>query len=203
MNDDNDNLFQTMAKLIAAGIDPASREEEIWQRYGETVAVLILDSSGFSRVSKSHGIVHFLARLMRIRETATSIFESHHSKNIHFEADNVFAVFPSVNDAIAGAMEIQEQIYAADLMLTDTERYQVGIGIGYGRMLYSETLEGYYSDEMNSASKLGENIANGGETLLTEAAYKTAESSLVSQFSRRTVEVGGLNLSYYEHRFNP
>jgi len=203
MIQENDNLFQTMAKLIAAGIDPVSREEEIWQRYGETVAVLILDSSGFSRVSESHGIVHFLARLMRIRETATSIFESHHSKNIHFEADNVFAVFPSVNDAIASALEIQEQIYAAEIMLTDTERYQVGIGIGYGQMLYSETLEGYFAEEMNAASKLGEDTANGGETLLTEAAYKSAESSLVSRFTRRTVEVGGMNLNYYEHQFNP
>ena len=39
MTKKNDNLFQTMAELIAAGVDPVSREEEIWQRYGETVAV--------------------------------------------------------------------------------------------------------------------------------------------------------------------
>ena len=140
---------------------------------------------------------------MRIRETATSIFESHHSKDIHFEADNVFAVFPSVDDAITSAMEIQQQIYAAEIMLTDTERYQVCIGIGYGQMLYSETLEGYFAEEMNSASKLGEDTANGGETLLTEAAYKNAKSSLTSQFSQRTIEVGGVNLNYYEHQFNP
>ena len=75
---DHENLFQTMAALIEAGDDPVNHEEAIWSRYGETVAALILDSTGFSRVTESHGIVHFLARLMQLREIAKPIFEGTH-----------------------------------------------------------------------------------------------------------------------------
>ena len=44
-------------------------------------------------------------------------------------------------------------------MLSDSERMRVSIGIGYGDLLYSETLEGYFGEEMNYASKLGEDLA--------------------------------------------
>ena len=54
---EKENLFQSMSRFIESGIDPVSRHEEIWERYGETVAVLVLDSSGFSRVTESHGII--------------------------------------------------------------------------------------------------------------------------------------------------
>jgi adenylate cyclase len=63
-----ENLFQSMSRFIESGIDPVSKHAEIWERYGETVAVLILDSSGFSRVTESHGIIHFLSRLMLLRD---------------------------------------------------------------------------------------------------------------------------------------
>jgi class 3 adenylate cyclase len=85
------------------------------------------------------------------------------------------------------------------IMLTANEPFRVCIGIGHGAMLYSETLEGYFAKEMNFASKLGEDTANGCETLLTESAYELATPALQAHFTPAHTGVSGLDLNYYRH----
>jgi len=200
---ENMNLFQNMAALLEKGIDPTSCEEQLWSRYGETVATLILDTTGFSRTTESHGIVHFLSRLMQLRALCKPIFERHNSKRFHFEADNGFAIFDHIDDALESAKAVHEAIYAAGLMLTDDERFRVSIGLGYGKMLFSETLEGYFSEEMNFASKLGEDIADGDEILITKNAYAHANQKLLAGFTESQSCISGLDLCYYRHQFSP
>jgi adenylate cyclase len=203
MLEQNMNLFQNMAALIEKGIDPTSCEELLWNRYGETVATLVLDTTGFSRVTESHGIVHFLSRLMQLRALCQPIFEQHNSKRFHFHADNGFAIFPNIDDAIKSATAVHEAVYTAGLLLTNEERFRVSIGLGYGKMLYSETLEGYFSEEMNFASKLGEDIAAGDETLITKNAYNNADKNLLGDFSESETCISGLDLRYYRQLFSP
>lgn len=203
MPQEDENLFQSMSRLIDSGIDPVERSADIWERYGETVAALILDSSGFSRVTESHGIIHFLSRLMLLRNICQPLFNHHNCKRLHFEADNAFAIFDSVEDAIASARELHQKVYEARLMLTETERFRVSMGIGYGKMLFSETLEGYFSEEMNFASKLGEDIARGDETRLTESAYNRARPDSVAGFEAQTINVSGVSLNHYLLKFEP
>jgi class 3 adenylate cyclase len=200
---DEENLFDCMSRFIAAGIDPVSRHDEIWRRYGKTAAVLVVDSSGFSRVTKSHGIIHFLSRLMLLRKIAESIFDAHRCTGLHFDADNAFAYFDNVDDAVASALELHRSIYESRLMLTENERFRVSIGIGYGKMLYSETLEGYFSEEMNYASKLGEDLGVGDETRLTLNAYVNAQPQLIKAFRPEQAVWSGVTLSHYRHVFLP
>lgn len=200
---DDDNLFQYMSRLLESGIDPVSREADIHSRFGDTVAVLVLDSSGFSRVTESHGIVHFLSRLMLLRNLVTPIFDAHQCKQLNFAADDAFAFFDEVDQAIACAHALHTALHQSGLMLTEDERFQVSIGIGYGDMLYSETLEGYFSQEMNFASKLGEDLAVSNETRLTVNAYRNAQPQLVRGFSVQHVEMSGVVLTHYRHLFEP
>ena len=201
MNQESDNLFQYLESLIDRDIDPVKYEESIWKRYGKTVSVMVLDSSGFSRVSEKYGILHFLSRLMLMRRVVKPIIEQNGSIEFHFEADNVFAVFEHPDQAISTALACHQAIYDNDLMITEVEQFQVCIGIGFGPMLYSETLEGYYGEEMNLASKLGEDTADGGETLITEAAYAAASDDVVSMFQKREANVSGVAFPYYIRQF--
>ncbi len=203
MPNEEENLFQRMSKLLESGIEPVSQHRELWQRYGETVAVLVLDSSGFSRVTESHGIIHFLSRLMLLREVTEPLFNTHGARQLRFEADNAFAVFDNVDDAITAALALHEKIYSSRLMLTEEERFSVSIGIGYGEMLFSETLEGYFSKEMNFASKLSEDLGEGDETLITNSAWQHAERSLVDAFTPAETAISGVSLKHYRHRFVP
>ncbi|HEX3308885.1 MAG TPA: hypothetical protein VHS32_21760, partial [Streptosporangiaceae bacterium] len=44
----------------------AEIDAEIWQRFGRTQAVLVLDMCGFSRLTMRYGITHFLAMIRRL-----------------------------------------------------------------------------------------------------------------------------------------
>lgn len=196
------NLFEHLGELIASDIDPVERAAEIFDRYGQTVSVMILDSSGFSRISEEHGILYFLTRLVMMRQIVGPILETYHDRDFKFEADNVYAVFDHPDDAIRAALAAHEAVQKAKLMLTENEPFRVCIGIGYGKMLYSETLEGYFGEEMNLASKLGEDIAEGGETLLTVAAYENADRELVKSFEKLSLSISGIVAKYYRQQFN-
>ena len=197
MTGDHQNLFMLIHDLLTQGVDPVEREAEVWDRYGETVAVMVLDSTGFSRVSESHGILHFLSKLVMIRNIVEPVVARHAHCSLKFEADNVFAAFKSPDDAIKAAGAIHEAVAKEQVMLTEEEPFKVCIGIGYGRMLHSKSIEGYFGEEMNLASKLGEDTANGGETLITHNTWKHAAAELVTDFERRQVRVSGLDVGYY------
>jgi adenylate cyclase len=201
MDLDNKNLFQHLESSIEQGLDPIDCEDQVWQRYGQTVSVMVLDSSGFSRVSEEHGILHFLSRLMLMRRTVKPIIEANNPITFNFEADNVFVAFEYPDEAIRTAVMCHEALFENNVMLTEIEPFEVCIGIGYGPMLYSETLEGYFGEEMNLASKLGEDTADGGETLITERAYTSASANLVTLFEKRTTSVSGLAFPYYRQQF--
>jgi len=197
---DEKNLFQTLAELLELDIDPNVHRDEIWLRYGRECAVMVLDSSGFTRVSERRGIIYYLARLVLMRKLVAPVLEENGSREFHFQADNIFATFDSPDAAIRAAEAAHRAVRDNGLMLTDVEPFRICIGIGFGRLLYSETLEGYFGEEMNFASKLGEDIAEGGETLLTERTWNAASEDVRKGYEHLHVLVSGMDLPYYRHR---
>ena len=189
------NLFDTLREMHAQDVDPLDQKDQIYSTFAETVAVLILDSTGFSRVSEDKGILHFLSRMVRMRDQVGPVIEAQGAISVKYSADNLFVVFRDPDFAVESAFAANAVIRDSGLMLTDDEPYQVCIGVGYGEMLYSETLEGYVGPEMNLASKLGEDTAEGGEILVT--AYSKASGSWKSQFAERTLKMAGLEAKYY------
>ena len=194
------NLFNYLRELLDGDSHPLEHQDEIWQRFGRTVAVMILDSTGFSRTTEQHGIVHFLTQLMEAREIIEPVCNAGNCHALRFEADNVYAAFDHPNEAIATAFGIHEAVKSGGLMLNDDEPFRVCIGIGYGKLLWSETLEGYFGGEINLASKLGEDTATGGETLLSENAYRHADPGLVAEFSKSSLCISGIEATYYRLR---
>lgn len=70
-------------------------------------------------------------------------------------ADNVVAIFPTVEAAIEAARELQDHQFAS-------------VGIGWGEVLIEPG--DVWGDEVNRTAKLGEDAAEPGEILLTAAA---------------------------------
>ncbi|MBP20158.1 MAG: hypothetical protein CMQ21_14880 [Gammaproteobacteria bacterium] len=162
---------------------------------------MILDSSGFSRISEEHGIVHFLTRLVMMRQIVEPILDAYNNIDFKFEADNVYGVFEHPDDAIRVALDAHAAVRENKLMLTESEPFKVCAGIGYGNLLYSETMEGYFGEELTLASKLGEDTADGGETLLTTSAYESADRELVKSFTQASLSISGIEVTYYQHQF--
>jgi adenylate cyclase len=166
-------------------------ETEIHQAFAQPVAVMILDMSGFSRTTTAQGIVPTLARIQAMNEATQPIVE-HHGKLVKFEADNVFAVFPDARSAVQAAIAIFQRLRQDNI--------QVGIGIGYGDTLLIEEGNYYandlYGEQVNLAAKLGEDLAEPDELLLTEAAFQQI-SPPFGNWKKIDLAVSGLQLQAY------
>ena len=149
----------------------AEVDREIWATFGETHAVWVLDMCGFSRLTMRYGITHFLAMIHRLHGIVRPLIGRHLGRTVKTEADNVFAVFSRVEAAVAAARDVQEHLATANAFLPADWDLHASIGIGYGEVLMISDDADFYGNELNLASKLGEDIAEAGEILLTEAAH--------------------------------
>src|SRR3954451_2956891 len=60
---------------------------EIERRFRRPLALLALDSSGFSRSVRASGIIHFLALLERLGEVVRPLVARHGGRMLYTEAD--------------------------------------------------------------------------------------------------------------------
>ncbi len=192
-------LFRAINRARRSGRDLKDAEARLWEKHGTTCAVLVLDSTGFTRATRARGIVQFLATFLHMRERVGPIFEARGCLSWRSAADNLFAEFAAPDAAIEAALAAHHAVDRARLRLGPGEPYRVCIGIGYGRLL-SAGEQGVYGDEMNLACKLGEDLAEGGETLLTESAWRRLKRRKSIVFERRESVVSGTSIACYAAR---
>jgi class 3 adenylate cyclase len=167
-----DDAAELWRLLDARNEHPESLGEidgEIWRRFGRTRAVLVLDMCGFSRLTMRYGITHFLAMIRRLVTIVRPVIANAGGQIVKTEADNVYATFDDVPQALAAARAIQHSLDAANTFLPEDWDLHAGIGIGYGPLLLIGDHD-LYGSEMNVASKLGEDVAGRGEVLLSVGA---------------------------------
>lgn len=167
-------------------------DAEIRETFGETHAVMVMDMSGFSRMTIKHGIIHFLAMIHRMNQIVTPTVEEYDGAIVKFEADNVFAIFPTVEQAVEACIDTIKRLDAANTMLPDYLDMHGKFGIGYGEVLIFQD-EDLYGSEVNLASKLGEDLASRNDILLTEAAFTQLEAGK-REYEEIEMEVSGLHL---------
>jgi adenylate cyclase len=194
-----DDAAELARLLDARNEHPESLAEidaEIWQRFGRTCAVLVLDMCGFSRLTMRYGITHFLAMIRRLGIIVRPVIDAAGGRVVKAEADNVFATFDDVPPALAAARAIQRQLDTANTFLPEDWDLHAGIGIGYGPMLL---IDGHdlFGSEMNLASKLGEDVAGRGEILLSAGAHeRVADTTDVIEIM---LELSNLTLQAYRY----
>src|SRR5947209_1576283 len=179
----------------------AEIDARIRKVFGETLAVFVMDMSGFSRQTLRYGIIHFLAQIHRMHSIATPVVEGHGGEVIKYEADNIFAVFPEVEQAVEAALELDRALELADTMLPEEYDMHGEFGIGFGEILVMEN-EDIFGSEVNLASKLGEDLASRGEILLTESAHKRVEQGR-HEFERLQMSISGIELVVYKVKKGP
>jgi class 3 adenylate cyclase len=173
----------------------ASIDAQIVDHFEAQRAILVLDMCGFSRLTIRHGIIHYLAMIRRMQTSVLPLLTVGRGKLVKTEADNVFVTFASVPDALRTAHKIQATLQRANAVLPADWDVHVGIGIGFGPLLMIGD-DDVFGSEMNLASKLGEDLAEAGDVLLTEAAYARAGASKRS-FVKKTATMGRLRFAYH------
>jgi class 3 adenylate cyclase len=190
-----------LKKLLKEYNEYPERGQEIEARIDEEfckpVAIMVIDSCGFSRSVRQHGIVNYLARLERLERLIAPMIESHNGRVLRVEADNIFALFPDSDSAVRCAAEVQRSVEIANEPLPAASEIYIAIGVGYGNLLLIDDNDAY-GDEMNIACKLGEDLAERGEILLTVTAHKMLSDPSQWQFEDYFATVSGLDLNAHK-----
>lgn len=179
-----------------AEIDAAIREQ-----FEDEQAILVLDMCGFSRLTMKHGIIHYLALIRRMQAVALPRIAKARGNLLKTEADNVFAIFADVPQAVRASEAIIAELTLQNRGLPADWDVHVSIGIGYGPLLMVGEHDAF-GNEMNLASKLGEDLAAAGDIFLSEGAWARMGARKRS-FVPRTARVSGMRLKYYSARKRP
>jgi class 3 adenylate cyclase len=196
---DESPICATIRAAEAEGLRGQALDQRVWERHGTTCAMLALDSSGMTRISRSLGIVHFLARYLQMRDVAEGVLARHGFRGWRSFADNLFAEFDATDTALAVALEIHAGLKQRGVMLNEGEPYRVCIGIGHARVLDNGPL-GVMGDEMNLVAKLAEDIAEGGDTLLTDAAHRSLRAPAGTAFESCRHTISRVEIVYHRVR---
>lgn len=162
-----DRLERLIAERLQPHSDKALIDKRIWDLFGSTRAVMFTDLSGFSRNVAKFGITHFLQTIYESVRIFVPLIEDTDGILLKDEADSLLVIFPTADHALACAIKMQETTKAHNIGVVPEEQILLCIGMGYGRMLQVGE-EDVFGDEVNAASKLGEDRATSGEILVTE-----------------------------------
>ncbi len=175
-------------------------EKTIWDRFGCERAVLVVDMSGFSRLSQMHGIVHYLSMIYRMQGAARPMVENHGGIVVKFEADNCFAVFPDTLSAVRAAIALNRKLQQDNRAVPDALQIYIACGIDYGEILLIDGAD-IFGTAMNRASKLGEDIASAGQILVTQDAYATVPEATPltvtpDEFNISGIQIGAVSVQW-------
>ena len=160
--------MQTFFNVVATfGEEPSAlvRDEigsKIWETYGTSKAVLIIDMAGFSYTAQQYGFIHFLSMIDTMQKHSKPIIESFSGEVVKYEADNCYCVFDKTADAIDAANELLTFFTVHNRQKEPSFAIKLSFGIAYGEVLLINGEE-LYGNSVNIASKLGEDIASAGE----------------------------------------
>ena len=187
-------MSRLQEKLQQRNLEPhraAEIDAEVWEELGAERAVLVLDMSGFTRTTKEYGIVHFLAMHSKAMQLSESEIVDEGGVTIKRDADNLIALFDHSEAAVQAAIRIHRNVSAYNKGVEYARQIGVCIGISFGRILKTDL--DVFGDAVNVAYKLGEDIADPWEILISDAAYaeiprKQAEAY---EFGRREEAITG------------
>lgn len=147
--------------------DHARIEAAIYERFGCIQAVMFTDLVGFSRLVEAFGIIHFLQLIEESESLFLPIIQQHQGHCLKHEGDSLLAVFDQPQEALATAHAMVDATVRLNVGRAPENRIEVCIGLGFGQVLRVGTDE-VWGAQVNAASKLGEEMAQGGQILVTQ-----------------------------------
>lgn len=191
---------EALSKLLDERIErpehAADFDRRIWEQCGADRGILVLDLSGFTRLTRKHGILHFLAVYRRAARLVGPLVLSHGGRLVKGEADNVIASFPAATNALECACAMIAAAAGANQTLAEDDQIRLCIAVGFGKIL--ELTDDFFGDQVNITFKLGEDVARAGEVLISdEGLTRLKEEGAAPDVDERHIEVGGVAIRYF------
>lgn len=191
------SLIEERTRVAATGNKAATAEidQRIWDLFGETWAVMFTDLSGFSRQVEAFGILHFLQIIFEHKRVLAPVIQRNDGILIKTEADSLLIIFRRASSAVRCAMQMQHVLQDLNRGRSAETQVLLCVGIGYGPLLRIGDHD-LFGQQVNAASKLGEDTAKANEILVTRAAMEAAGDVEGTTWEALDVTVAGSNENY-------
>jgi adenylate cyclase len=147
-------------------------EDALRAKYRTRATILCLDMTGFTETAIAFGELQSLLRIRDVQSVCVPVFQAHGARLVRAFADDLTALFDDPAAGLDAALEAHRRIGLFNASsLAGPHPAQVCIGLGHGDV-YAIGPNLAMGDEMNRASKLGEDIARANETLITQNVYE-------------------------------
>lgn len=162
---------QELSAHIKSGNDAS---EMTAQKY----AIMTTDMSGFTRLTKTYGILHFLRLVMKARAIVLPEMAKVGGFKVKYEGDNIIAAFPNPDVALSCVKECARQIQEYNATREKDFQVRIGFGLDFGEVkIMGEDVIG---ETFESSFKLAEDLAEVGEVLVTETMKAQCSTSIES-----------------------
>jgi class 3 adenylate cyclase len=163
-------------------------------------AVVFTDTADFTLRTARDGILHFLMVFDTVATLSEKVVRRTGGEVVKVEGDSLLLRYKDANDAVRGVLELDEALQAYNRGRPENEQVHFSYGVGYGEIL--DTDHDMFGLEVNLASKIGEDLAEPGEALLTASASAALEPRLLQRvvphriitFGQQAIPVSRLKL---------
>lgn len=189
-----DGLIADFAKLREHDQMEVARAA-IWEQFGVEGAVFISDMASFSSTSRKIGVCHFLKMIHRARQIIAPLIADNNGLLLKCDADNCYAFFEHTDDAIKASFDINAELFRHNEEFGIGEQIYLSVGIDYGRVLLIDDID-FFGDPVNTASKLGEDLAIKAETLVTKRAIDHSTFEIPETAERMVARISEIEIKY-------
>ena len=190
--------FDALIAELAEERDPEKAEKiraGIIEKFAVHGAVFISDMASFSATSRKRGVCHFLKLIHRARQIIAPIISANGGTLLKFDADNCYAFFETTDEAIKASFEVNAALFKSNEAFGLEEQIYLSVGIDYGRVLLIDDMD-FYGDPVNTASKLGEDLAVRAETLVTKRSLEHSSFEIPELAERMVARISDIEIRY-------
>eukprot|EP00977_Amphora_coffeiformis_P017765 scaffold5896_cov155-Amphora_coffeaeformis.AAC.3 len=147
---------------------------EALQQERQVACMLQSDMSGFTRLTKKYGILHFLTLVMHCRKIFKDCLPPNDGSIVKYDGDNVIAKFDSAHKCLAAVRAIHAAIDKFNRGREKDFQIRIKLGVSYGEVL----IVGHdiMGESWEDCCALGEDAAEVGEVLVTTAVYNALQA---------------------------
>lgn len=158
---------------------PDGGEHMLHSWAGQEVACLISDMSGFTKLTRKYGIIHFASIIARFRQITMPIMKKYGALLVTTEADSFNCVFPDVATALLAANDMHRHVGEANRLLPPERAHfrltldGIGVDLGPGPIL--DKAGKLHGRTFMNAHILGEELCTKGSVALSSRARDAVE----------------------------
>jgi len=137
----------------------------------EMVGILVSDMSGFTRLTRTYGIIHFASVIIRMRQVCLPILHHFGAALITTEADDFIVIFRSAAAAVKAAHSMIFTVEKYNESLPPDRKHFAltlnGIGIDFGKGPLVDKNNKLHGKTFSNAYTLGEELSEKGCVLVS------------------------------------